>query len=234
MESRNGREETARAREAGAARGEEAVPGEEAAKKAVDKEGRQTAAFVGGGMFHVRRAASGDESIVRALRLEAMTRAPEVFGSTYERELARTPADWRRWLTTGATFILMDDDRAAGIVAALPDPSDPAIVTLMSMWVDPACRGGGAADALVAAVLSWAQAENARAVRLLVIDTNVGARRCYERNGFRATGTWFTRERDGATELQMERTFDPAGDSGASRLSASIDRPSRDVPRSRG
>jgi ribosomal protein S18 acetylase RimI-like enzyme len=85
----------------------------------------------------------------------------------------------------------------------------------MSMWVDPDCRGAGAADALVAAVLSWARVEGARAVRLSVIDDNARARRCYERNGFRATGTQFIRERDGATELQMEHTFDPVGDSGA-------------------
>jgi ribosomal protein S18 acetylase RimI-like enzyme len=76
------------------------------------------------------------------------------------------------------------------------------------MWVDPACRGAGAADALVASVLSWARAEGARAVRLAVIDTNVRARRCYERNGFHATGTQFVRERDGATELQMEYVFE--------------------------
>jgi GNAT superfamily N-acetyltransferase len=159
-------------------------------------------------MFQVRRAAPGDESIVRTARLAAMAGAPEAFGSTYERELARTPADWRRWLSTGATFILITADRPTGIVAGLHDPADPAIVQLMAMWVDPACRGAGAADALVAAVLSWARAEGARAVRLMVIDTNVRARRCYERNGFRATGTQLTRERDGAIELQMEHAFD--------------------------
>lgn len=166
-------------------------------------------------MFHVRRATPGDESIVRALRLEAMTRAPEAFGSTYERELARTPDDWQRWLSTGATFILIDAERPGGIVAGLHDPADRSIVHLMSMWVDPECRGGGTADSLVASVLSWARAEGARAVRLAVIDTNVRARRCYERNGFRATGTQLIRERDGATELQMEHIFDSVGDSGA-------------------
>jgi GNAT superfamily N-acetyltransferase len=159
-------------------------------------------------MWQVRRAIPGDESIVRALRLEAMAGAAEAFGSTYEREVARTPADWRRWLATGATFILIDADRPTGIVAGLRDPADPAIVTLMSMWVDPLCRGGGAADALVASVLSWARAEGARAVRLLVIDANVRARRCYERNGFRTTGTQFARERDGAIELQLEYVFE--------------------------
>ena len=158
-------------------------------------------------MFQVRRAASGDESILRTARLAAMAGAPEAFGSTYERELARTPADWQRWLSTGATFILMAADRPAGIVAGLHDAADPAIVHLMAMWVDPVCRGGGGADALVAAVLSWARVEGARAVRLLVIDTNVRARRCYERNGFRATDRQFTRDRDGAIEWQMEHTL---------------------------
>ena len=181
-------------------------------------------------MFQVRRAAAGDESIVRALRLEAMTRAPEAFGSTHERELARTRADWQRWLSTGATFILINAERASGIVAGLHDPADPSVVHLMSMWVDPICRGAGAADALVASVLSWARAEGAGAVRLAVVDTNVRARRCYERNGFRATGTQFVRERDGATELQMEHTLDPVGDSSAVSQKRVDDRSSRNVP----
>ena len=181
-------------------------------------------------MFQVRRAIPGDESNVRALRLEAMTGAPDAFGSTYERELARTPADWQRWLSTGATFILINAEQASGIVAGLHDPADPSIVHLMSMWVDPGCRGAGAADALVASVLSWARAEGARAVRLSVIDANARARRCYERNGFRATGTQFVRERDGATELQMEHTLDPVGDSSAVSQKRVDDRSSRNVP----
>jgi ribosomal protein S18 acetylase RimI-like enzyme len=189
---------------------------------------------VGGDMFQVRRAIPGDESIVRAVRLEAMAGAPEAFGSTYERELARTPADWQRWLSTGATFLLMDGDRASGIVAGLHDPSDSAIVHLMSMSVDPACRGGGAADALVASVLSWARAEGARAVRLSVIDANARALRCYERNGFRVTGRQFRRERDGAIELQMEHVFDSAGDSSAASKTRSGDRSSGDVPQPGG
>jgi hypothetical protein len=34
----------------------------------------------------VRRAMAGDEPILRALRLEAMSDAPQAFGSTYDRE----------------------------------------------------------------------------------------------------------------------------------------------------
>ncbi len=74
----------------------------------------------------------------------------------------------------------------------------------MSMWVDPAHRGHAIADALVSALRLWARADGARLVRLLVIDTNIGARRCYERSGFRPTGRRFVRDRDGAAELEME------------------------------
>jgi len=160
-------------------------------------------------MFQVRRAVSGDESTVRALRLEAMAGAPEAFGSTYERELARTPGDWRQWLATGATFIAMDEGRAAGLVAGLHDPADPGVVHLMSMWVDPALRGSGAAEALVASLLAWAETEGARQMRLAVIQTNDRARRFYERLGFRGNGRQGVRERDGAIEVEMERAVAP-------------------------
>jgi GNAT superfamily N-acetyltransferase len=155
----------------------------------------------------VRRAVPGDEPILRATRLRALADSPGAFGSTYSRELARTAADWQRWLSPGATFILTagEGEQAQGIAAGMFDAVDPAVVLLMAMWVDPAMRGTGASDALVAAVLGWAREVGARALRLAVIEGNHRARRCYERNGFRATGNRSARERDGAIEVEMER-----------------------------
>jgi ribosomal protein S18 acetylase RimI-like enzyme len=153
----------------------------------------------------LRRAVLGDEPVLRALRLQALSDAPEAFGSTYERELARTTSDWQRWLSPGVTFILDAPEAAAGIVAGQRDAADPEVVHLMAMWVHPAIRGSGAADELVAAVLAWAESERARIVRLEVIQTNDRARRFYERNGFRLTGHEAVRERDGRIEVRMER-----------------------------
>jgi ribosomal protein S18 acetylase RimI-like enzyme len=160
---------------------------------------------------HVRLAIPGDEPILRALRLEALSDAPDAFGSTYERELARTNADWRRWLSPGATFLLTDDDGPKGIVAGAHDAADPGIVQLMAMWVHTSLRGHGAADALVLSVLAWSSAEGARATRLAVIESNTRARRCYERNGFRDTGKREVRERDGVVEMEMEHRVDSRG-----------------------
>ncbi len=44
----------------------------------------------------LRRAVIGDEPVLRALRLPALTDSPTAFSSTYERELARTTEGWRR------------------------------------------------------------------------------------------------------------------------------------------
>jgi RimJ/RimL family protein N-acetyltransferase len=153
----------------------------------------------------VRRAALGDEPILRELRLQALADAPEAFGSTYERELARTTSDWQKWLSPGVTFILETPSGANGIVAGVHDAADQEVVHLMAMWVNPAVRGSGAGDDLVAAVVAWAASEGARVVRLDVMQGNEPARRCYERNGFRLSGDEVVRGDDGRIQVRMER-----------------------------
>jgi len=151
----------------------------------------------------VRQAVPGDQSALRAVRLRALSDTPDAFGSTYAREVARTPADWERWLAPGATFLLEDSAGPKGLVAGLRDEADRTLVHLVSMWVDPELRGTGAAGELVHALLSWARSVAADEVRLLVIESNGRARRFYERLGFRLTGRETVRERDGAVELEM-------------------------------
>jgi ribosomal protein S18 acetylase RimI-like enzyme len=156
----------------------------------------------------VRRAALGDEGVLRELRLQALREAPVAFGSTYEREVARTTVDWQKWMSPGVAFILCEPAGARGMVAGVRDEIDPAVVHLMAMWVHPESRGSGAADELVIAVINWAQSERAKCVRLKVIEGNDRARLFYERMGFYPTGRKDVRERDGLIETQMERFVD--------------------------
>ncbi|HEY7290046.1 MAG TPA: GNAT family N-acetyltransferase [Vicinamibacterales bacterium] len=156
--------------------------------------------------FAIRRAVPGDEAALRAIRLQALSDAPSAFGSTYERELARTDADWRRWMSPGVTFLL-ELNKPRGIVAGVHDKDDRAIVHLMAMWVEPSLRGTGAADALVSSVLSWARDEGARHVRLHIAKGNDRARRCYERSGFQVTGRETPGTREGLVEIEMARAL---------------------------
>jgi GNAT superfamily N-acetyltransferase len=154
----------------------------------------------------VRRVILGDERILREVRLQALSDEPAAFGSTYEREAARTTADWQGWMSPGVAFILYEPAGARGMVSGLRDEADLEVVHLMAMWVHPKVRGSGGADELVEAVIAWAQSEGAKRVRLKVIQGNDRARRFYERMGFRATGREEMRQRDGRIEVQMERS----------------------------
>ncbi len=153
----------------------------------------------------VRRAGIGDEAVLRDLRLRAMQDAPDAFGSTYERELARSTSDWQKWLSPGVTFILEAGGGPKGLVAGVRDAADPSVVHLMAMWLDPAHRGSGGADALAASLASWAASQGARTIRLEVMQSNRRATRFYERIGFYVDGREAVPERDGLSKLRMER-----------------------------
>jgi len=153
--------------------------------------------------FSVRRAVIGDEPVLRALRLQALSDSPRAFSSTYQRESARTTKDWQRWLAPGVTFLLEAGGEARGMVAGVREVQDSLVVHLMAMWVHPDHRGTGAADALVSSVKAWAAEVGATQVRLKVVESNARARRCYERSGFRATGRQGVVEKNGDVETEM-------------------------------
>jgi ribosomal protein S18 acetylase RimI-like enzyme len=157
--------------------------------------------------MNVRRLSEGETALARSIRLQALADARDAFGSTYEGEQERTPEEWAGWLSSRAVFVAEDASGAAvGLAAGAQRAGEPpGGAYLTSMWVHPACRGTGAADALVRAVISWANSEAISALCLDVVATNHRARQLYARNGFRFTGLEFIRERDGAVELQMQR-----------------------------
>jgi GNAT superfamily N-acetyltransferase len=154
----------------------------------------------------IRRLSFGDETALRAIRLEALADDPDAFGSTYEREVDRPTEDWQRWFTGGAVFTA---ERARGeligLAAGWRDFQGEPIVWVASMWVRPSHRGVGVADDLLRAVLEWAASENMVAVKLMVLGGNIRASKLYERHGFYPTGNTAIRERDGAVEIEMQR-----------------------------
>ena len=151
--------------------------------------------------MELRAGHAGDEALLREMRLAALTDSPRAFGSTLEREKVRTGADWRRWFSPGVTYFWIDDAGAgAGIVAAVVD-RDSRSAELVSMWVRPDQRGRGLGDAMVAAVIAWAE-EHGLSLRLQVVQDNAPAVRLYERHGFSPTGDADVRP-DGVRELKM-------------------------------
>ena len=149
---------------------------------------------------------------MRTLRLRALADTPSAFGSTYEREVAFTEADWQRRLQPEANphFVCgRPDAEPVGIVAVGVDRTEPddRVAHVWGMWVDGSARGTGVADALLETAIEWATSNGFMVARLQVTEGNVRAERMYERLGFRRTGATLTRPHDGLVEIEFERVL---------------------------
>jgi RimJ/RimL family protein N-acetyltransferase len=138
----------------------------------------------------------------RLLRRAALAQAPEAFGSTLAQwsGAGDTEERWRgRWVGVPHNLVVVRDGVDVGIVS-LTAPDGAAPPELISMWVAPAARGTGAADAAVEAVLTLAaEVYPGRAVALSVYEANPRARHLYARHGFVDAGP----SPDGDDELWM-------------------------------
>ncbi|MDQ1725956.1 MAG: hypothetical protein QOK14_1 [Frankiaceae bacterium] len=137
-----------------------------------------------------RALTPGEWRLARDLRVAAMTDSPSAFGSTLERELSLTEGEWHSRLGGGGWFAAFADgtDQAVGLACCVTE-ADARVRQLTGLWVAPASRGNGVADALVTAVLDHARAGGASVVELWVVQSNARAIAVYERHGFRTTGT---------------------------------------------
>jgi len=132
-----------------------------------------------------RRLALHEWRTARAVRLRALRESPEAFASSFEEEVDRPDTWWVEGMTKLAWFVAEDDAQVVGVVAGMPLGDHTEVV---SMWVEPAHRGRGAADALVSALAGWAEAQGDAGLCLAVASDNGRARRFYERIGFVASG----------------------------------------------
>jgi ribosomal protein S18 acetylase RimI-like enzyme len=144
----------------------------------------------------VRRVRAVEWERLRLIRLRALADAPTAFGSTLVAERAQPDEFWRERAAGGATdedratFIAERDGGWVGISTCLLQQEGvgerPAWV--FGMWVDPAARREGVAQALLRTMASWARVRGADVLNLQVTETNAPAVALYEGLGFRATG----------------------------------------------
>jgi RimJ/RimL family protein N-acetyltransferase len=132
----------------------------------------------------VRMLAPDDWQLLRTLRLESLRESPSAFMSTHADTLRRTEAEWRAWPPGGAAFAVWLVGDPVGMVGVVRRTGETHLSELVAMWVAPAARGSGAADALVRAVLAWAADTGCEAVHLEVVPGNLRAQRLYARHGF--------------------------------------------------
>ncbi|HUA28488.1 MAG TPA: GNAT family N-acetyltransferase [Streptosporangiaceae bacterium] len=139
------------------------------------------------GDIAVASLAEDEWRVLREARLDALADAPEAFAAGRAQEASHPEQYWRTLARTGGIFVATAGGTPVGIAAGVARQA-AGERGLAAMWVAPSWRGTGAADALVAAVATWARAQPARRLSLWVPADNPRARRFYARQGFALTG----------------------------------------------
>lgn len=158
----------------------------------------------------VRRIRADEWRAVRALRLES-TGDPDAgmaFLETPDQVAARTDEFWRERAElaaeseTAAQFVAVVDDvwvgslsvliRASGQTDHLGRFVDDRRADVVGVYVNPAHRGSGAVDGLLAAAAEWAGSLGLRRLSLDVHRDNHRAQGAYRRAGFVPTGETYS------------------------------------------
>ena len=148
--------------------------------------------------------------------MRALADSPNAFSTTLAEAKARDEAWWREAARRSAedegwtTFVAERDGRliamATGMfpVDRLHTLDDPAVASLIQMWVEPAARRSGLGRELVEAVAAWAAEHDSAVLRTGVTAAEHRAIAFYESLGFRDTGRREDYERLGLV-IEMER-----------------------------
>lgn len=149
-------------------------------------------------MLEIKPLLPHEWPILKQMRLRALTDTPEAFSFTLARAQAQTDGDWQEWAghfvgdLSAAMCIAYLDGMPCGMMgcySAEPDtPGAGQAAELVAVWVDPAARGQGAAEALVASIVTWAVTQNIRTLQAWVMEDNLRAITFYKKVGFAETG----------------------------------------------
>jgi ribosomal protein S18 acetylase RimI-like enzyme len=170
----------------------------------------------------IRMLGNNDWRLWRKLRLAALAESPGAFSSMLGEWQGEgdTEARWRARLSAVALNIVAEiDEIATGMVSATA-PNVEGTVELLSMWVAPPARGHGVGDALVRAVIQWAQEQQAGRIVLAVFESNRHALGLYIRHQFTDCGdisqdpTVAVRERQMVLDLSSSQALAPVANGG--------------------
>ncbi len=115
-----------------------------------------------------------------------------------------------RALTSGATMVVLAEaDGAPAGYAMVLFRTGAGVARLYSVAVDPAFRGRGIGEALVAAAERTAAARGARFLRLEHRSSNKAAARLYQRAGFTLLETKAAYYDDGEDAIRLQKALRP-------------------------
>jgi GNAT superfamily N-acetyltransferase len=146
-------------------------------------------------LIRIRRASDNDTAEVADLYWSARQAAvPEIPPPVHTRNEI---ADWigRVMLTERRTWVATDDEKVVGVLAL----EDPDLID--QLYVEPGHQGAGIGSELLALALG----QTGGRARAWCFQSNVAARRFYERHGFVPTAETDGDNEEGAPDVLYER-----------------------------
>ncbi len=144
--------------------------------------------------IRVRQLQKGQGLLWRDLRLAALADSPDAFATTYESQVGRSEAEWKRMLDErvadprSASFVAEIEGESAGMAFCQLDTTDRRVAHVYSFWVAPRFRRRGVGRALLASALVWIRTQGAQVAELSVNETSESAISLYAAAGFADTG----------------------------------------------
>lgn len=142
----------------------------------------------------IRPARVSDAEAYRVLRLEALRTEPTAFGSDLADEQQRPLEHWQRLIDPAnphkATIMAEVQGQLVGMLVIVAEQGRKVLHTahIYSVYLQPAWRGQGIADALLSDGIAWARSTALRQIKLSVVANNTRALAFYLRHGFRVYG----------------------------------------------
>lgn len=142
--------------------------------------------------LEIRRLAVSDAAAYRTFRLRGLREHPEAFTSSYEED-AQKPVQAMETRLSSTSNSFWGAFRGPEICGAIGLEREARAKVLhrakvVGMYVAPEAAGKGVGARLLQALVAQARAEGLQSLVLTVTDSNEGARRLYERSGFRSFG----------------------------------------------
>ncbi|MBR1219298.1 GNAT family N-acetyltransferase [Bradyrhizobium sp. U87765 SZCCT0131] len=137
----------------------------------------------------IRRLVAADAQDYRTIRLAALARDPDAFGSVYDIEVARPLSAFAERLASSTVFGAFLGERIVGMAGFKTEsgPKDCHKAFVWGLYVRPSARGQGVAAALMAALIAEARL-SVEQLTLAVVEGNAAAIALYRRFGFAAYG----------------------------------------------
>lgn len=139
----------------------------------------------------VRRLTPADAAAFRVVRLEALERHPDAYGSVLADWQDKPLTDYVARIEGSVIFGLFAQNDLAGLLAYTQETGNGAHrAALNAVYVRQKLRGRGATDALVEAAIEQARADGVVQLELSVSVENAAAMAAYARSGFVAAAHW--------------------------------------------